>query len=80
LWLQTKIWQQFFLPLSFAAVFGSGIRDGKNQDPGLTSRIRNTGRILIRIRIWIGINMGSRDPNPDPNKHQNEADPCLKKS
>ncbi len=43
-----------FSPLSFVAVFGSWIRDprsrirdpgprmGKNQDPGLTSRIRNT--------------------------------------
>jgi hypothetical protein len=38
----------FFSPLSFVPVFGSGIRDpgygmGKNQDPGETSRIRNTG-------------------------------------
>jgi hypothetical protein len=24
----------FFSPLSFIAVFGFGIRDGKNQDPG----------------------------------------------
>jgi hypothetical protein len=44
----------FFSPLSFVAVFGSGIRDpgsdirdpgsgmGKNQDPGFTSRIRHT--------------------------------------
>jgi hypothetical protein len=37
----------FISSLSFVAVFGSGIRDpgsgmGKNQDPGLTSRIRNT--------------------------------------
>jgi hypothetical protein len=36
----------FFSPLSFVAVFGSGIRDprsgmGKNQDPG--SRIRDPG-------------------------------------
>jgi hypothetical protein len=29
-----------FSPFSFVAVFGSGM--GKNQDPGLTSRIRNT--------------------------------------
>jgi hypothetical protein len=30
-----KVWQQiFFSPPSFADVFGSGIRHGKNQDPG----------------------------------------------
>ncbi len=37
---------KFFSPLSFVAVFGSEIRDPgwvKNQDPGLTSRIRNIG-------------------------------------
>ncbi len=38
-----------FFTLSFVAVFRSGIRDpesgkGKNQDPGKTSRIRNTAR------------------------------------
>jgi hypothetical protein len=38
----------FFFTLSFVAVFGSRILDpgsgmGKNQDPGSTSRIRNTG-------------------------------------
>ncbi len=40
MWLQKKVWQKnFFSPLSFLPVFGSGIRDpgsgmGKNQDPG----------------------------------------------
>jgi hypothetical protein len=32
---------KFFSTLSFVAVFGSGIRDGKNQDPG--SRINIPG-------------------------------------
>ncbi len=29
LWLHKKVWQIFFSPFSFVAVFGSGIRDGK---------------------------------------------------
>ncbi len=34
------MYNKFFSPLSFVAVFGSGM--GKNQDPGYTFRIRNT--------------------------------------
>ncbi len=45
----------FFSPLSFVAVFGSGIRDpgsgmGKNQDPGSGINIRNTGKNFV----WFG--------------------------
>jgi hypothetical protein len=44
----------FFSPVSFVAVFGSGIRDlgtgmGKIQDPGLTSWIRKTAYSTEKI-------------------------------
>jgi hypothetical protein len=60
--------------LSFVAVFGSGIRDpgsgmGKNQDPGLTSRIRNTATNTgfdygYKSRIIIIEVLQIRDPVP----------------
>ena len=42
----------FFSPLSFVAVFGSGIRDpgsgmGKNQDPGSGIRDKHTGSATL---------------------------------
>jgi hypothetical protein len=63
-----------FSHLSFVAVFGSGIRDpgsgmGKNQDPGLTSRIRNTATNTgfdygSKCRIIIIEVLRIRDPVP----------------
>jgi hypothetical protein len=43
---------KFFLPLSFVAVFGSGIRDpgswmGKNQDPGSGKNIPDPQHCLL---------------------------------
>jgi hypothetical protein len=64
----------FISSLSFVAVFGSGIRDpgsgmGKNQDPGLTSRIRNTATNTgfdygSKCRIIIIEVLRIRDPVP----------------
>jgi hypothetical protein len=49
----------FFSPLSFVAVFGSGIQDPRSgiRDPG--SEIRDPGWVKIRIRV-------SRINIPDP--------------
>jgi hypothetical protein len=42
-----KVRQQKFFPLLFIVVVGS--RMGKNQDPGKTSRIRNTAKMVAKI-------------------------------
>jgi hypothetical protein len=55
----------FFSPLSFVAVFGSGIRDpgsgmGKNQDPGSGINIPDPQHCMIvleLIRVLFGFNV-----------------------
>jgi hypothetical protein len=55
----TKVWQQiFFAPLSFVAVFGSGI--SKNQDLGSGINISDLGYGINISDLGYGINI------PDP--------------